>query len=814
MYKTANTQLNSKRQYVKLAAALALTAIILLSCLQIAPVQAKTKTFGFLNANPTVVGLGQTILFNSWVTPQPPMFPGTSDGIKRTGYYYDFTKPDGSTFTEGPRTSDGAGTDWFVITADELGTWKVKFRWAGDDLYEGCETVETTFVVQQDPPPGWSETPLPEGYWTRPISAADRGWYVIGGAWMQSTGRDSPCFNPYSTGPDTAHVLWTVETGMGGLIGGEYGATDYSCSAPSKVIMYGRAYYVANGAIHCVDVHTGEEIWNPPVPTTARSVFALPGPTPYLWALSSNRFERFDASTGESTKIVTGQPGGDELINLLGSSRSWRMNRQWLDSNGIFYINIDDSLERFIGTLAYDTKVSSTNFYAGVLWHIQRESMNSTTVHLYDYPYGNSTAEIIETYTMPIQDLASLAVDTANGIVFHLSNGGNSTAALNATTGELMWNIQREYYIEGQGVAMNGVGSCGATDTMKVYGFDLYTGEQIWESEPSTYPWGGFRAYSAGADYNNFYFLAYDGTIRAYDINTGNIEWTVSSGVDVSGETPYGTWPFYNNPAIVNGKVYATTAEHTPTHPLKRGDKLYGINSETGDVMWSILGCNQQIAISDGVLVASDSYTPVLYGFDKGQTETTVVTSQKIAARDAMVLFEGTVMDLSPAQPNTPAISDEDMSAWMEYIHMYQPKPDATGVQVHLTAIDPNGNLQDIGYATSDSLGNYAITWIPPVPGLYTVTATFEGSGAYYSSEAGTSFVALETAATPAASPSTPSTTQTPATPTPIQPASPSPSEAPQPPTSSTPTETYIVIGAAVIIIVAAAAALLLRQRK
>jgi hypothetical protein len=81
----------------------------------------------------------------------------------------------------------------------------------------------------------------------------------------------------------------------------------------------------------------------------------------------------------------------------------------------------------------------------------------------------------------------------------------------------------------------------------------------------------------------------------------------------------------------------------------------------------------------------------------------------------------------------------------MEYLYMQKPKPaDVKGVQVKLTAIDPNGNFQDIGTANSDELGNYAISWTPPVQGTYTVRATFAGSESYFSSQAGTSFVVVE----------------------------------------------------------------------
>ena len=161
-------------------------------------------------------------------------------------------------------------------------------------------------------------------------------------------------------------------------------------------------------------------------------------------------------------------------------------------------------------------------------------------------------------------------------------------------------------------------------------------------------------------------------------------------------------------------------------------------------------------------------------------------------------------------------MSDASQAKWMEHIYMQKPEPtNAVGVKVHLTAIDPNGNLQDIGNVTSDVKGNYITSWTPPVPGLYKVTAQFEGSESYYGSDAETGFVVSEAASpVPVGTPTpTPIQTITP-TQTPAQTASPSPSQAAQPPGSETPTTTYIAIGAAVIIIVAVAAAFALRRRK
>jgi hypothetical protein len=92
--------------------------------------------------------------------------------------------------------------------------------------------------------------------------------------------------------------------------------------------------------------------------------------------------------------------------------------------------------------------------------------------------------------------------------------------------------------------------------------------------------------------------------------------------------------------------------------------------------------------------------------------------------------------------PNgVPAIADEYQEDWMEYVYMQQPCPAyAEGVEVILETLDPNNNFYEIGRATSDASGFYSIMWEPPVPGKYSVYATFKGSGSYYRSYAETAF--------------------------------------------------------------------------
>ena len=89
----------------------------------------------------------------------------------------------------------------------------------------------------------------------------------------------------------------------------------------------------------------------------------------------------------------------------------------------------------------------------------------------------------------------------------------------------------------------------------------------------------------------------------------------------------------------------------------------------------------------------------------------------------------------------------------MEYVYMQKPMPaNATGVEVSLDTLDPNGNFVHIGTVTSDISGIYSHMFTPEVPGKYTIIASFEGSGAYYGSSAETA-INVDAAAEPTPAP-------------------------------------------------------------
>jgi hypothetical protein len=384
------------------------------------------------------------------------------------------------------------------------------------------------------------------------------------------------------------------------------------------------------------------------------------------------------------------------------------------------------------------------------------------------------------------------------------------------------------------------------TETMRNWGYSMDTGEVKWGPTAPEISALGFY-FSTGGQlsakaiaYGKFYQAGYGGILYCYDMKTGTLDWTYGNGGEGNSTysglaTPYGNYPIGTG-AIADGKVYLFTSEHSPTSPYWSGCRIRAVDAFSGKELWKVygyagVGSNNGMAVADGNLVYLNCYDMQLYCIGKGPSATTVDAPMTDIKLGDDVLVRGSVFDVSAGTQQTeqaghfpsgvPAVSDASMDEWMEYVYMEKPKPaEVTGVSVHVTAIDPNGNFQDLGTAKTNELGNFALAWTPPVPGLYTVTATFEGSESFYHSQAGTSFVVSKSSAFPAVVTPTPTATQPPATakpatPTPIQtPLSPAPTQAVTPPASAEPTMTYIAISAAVVVIAAIAAALVLRRRK
>jgi hypothetical protein len=286
---------------------------------------------------------------------------------------------------------------------------------------------------------------------------------------------------------------------------------------------------------------------------------------------------------------------------------------------------------------------------------------------------------------------------------------------------------------------------------LKWYVYDMKTGEKLWESEPE-------NAYFYYGMYDNYYngmLLTsgrFGGTLTAYDIRTGDIIWKyIAEGAGT--ESPYGN-SIFRGELIADGKIYLSAAEHSASTPLWRGPNLRCLDAETGEELWKILFWGERsttLAVADGILTGFNLYDGQVYAFGRGPSITTVTAPDSEVKLGERIVIKGTVTDQTPtgrrdvnnnlqfSLKDTPAISDEDMQRWMEYMFMGQAYPDdAQGVEVVLSVLDSNNNFREIGRVTSDTTGVYSLIWEPEIPGDFTIFADFEGSASYGPSSAKT----------------------------------------------------------------------------
>jgi hypothetical protein len=827
-----------------------------------------------------LIGVGQTEIIFFWTNAVPPTAVGAYGD--RWTWTVEVTAPDGSKTTLGPFTSDPIGGGWTQYTPNQVGTYTAVAKMAdhtitglpvppGGYLYGSDATINDTylgdtsepviFTAQEEQIESWSETPLPQGYWTRPIYAANRNWYVLAGNWLAGAAQNvGPTSNfGYGTGPESAHIMWSTPMWAGGIMDARFGDTGYQTSHYEgldfipPIILDGKIYYnvrsLPREGWRVLDLYTGEELWfhnttGPVTGVSASSSGSIPGESlafgqildvenpnqhggfPYLWSTSGpgGTWMMFDAETGSYIcsianvsargTSVYGTDGSILYFNVVGSGTNkrltcwntsraiwwkpyWAQNEYWMwrpglnvtyDGNNGFQLNVSipDVSGSVLAVLEGEYviggtagKNNGTYIEDGNMWALSLEPGKEGTLlwsYNYEPPERLAPDQIADTAASR-NSMYGPFVDLEDG-VFHFVDGAS----------------------------------------VRRYGYSLATGKLLWAGDPE--PALNFYGRSTNTYQGKLLSGGYSGVLTAYDIKTGDIVWTYTASQE-GYESPYGNYPIVIT-CIADGKIYLVSGEHSATQPLWRGSYLRCIDADTGDELWKVLfwggaqvaGAEvggRSVSIADGFLVGLNFYDNQIYSLGKGPSATTVTGPDTAIPLGEKVLIKGTVTDecigarrlVQEGKVNiVPAIADEYMSEWMEYLYMQQPCPDYfEGVEVKLETLDPNNNFYEIGTVTSDASGLYSIFWEPPVPGKYTIIATFEGSDSYYASYAET---ALGVSEAPTAAQSMEPELAAPA-PTALV-------EATEAPLIST--EIAIIAAVAVACIIGAVAFLALRKRK
>lgn len=787
-----------------LALTIAATAVISVQTSKAQTAASPLPTHPYLAISPNPAGINQEVTLSMWLGEINPAAL-VSGGSRWENFTVLISEPDGTSQTLGPFRADDASFAFIIYVPDQIGEYTLEFSFPGQhvtgtswlgvpvDQYFGASSFTATLVVQEQPATSTPQALLPTAYWTRPINSQNSDWYTISGNWLTIKPLDDDTYTsnvaPYTTAPNSAHILWTKPIIYGGLIGGEFGGgatshyyegKSYQAMWTPPIIINGVLYY--NSAIapyqgfYAVDLRTGQTLWFSNATSVWNGIgvsqsitlgqiynYLSPnqeGASPYLWNMIGDPWRMYDANTGNLILSIANPrsgtnvegPNGEILSYVYGNGwlAMWNSSRCIMESRPTYGFPSDAFNNEW--TWRPQNNVS-INWIAGVQWNVSVTTFPG----------------------LAIQAINSGVIFTAPNLFIGIGSPPiptNMIAGYSSTTGQLLWNRTLTLpsgpataYTYAYGPMADGVFTSYDALSMEWYGFSARTGNELWgPTEADTNPWGSQpRASSSQIAYGILYGAACDG-IRAFNITTGQLLWTFSglnSGTDFPG---FSNYPFVGSAiTIADGKIYVTTGL-THGAPMFRGAQLYCVNATSGTLLWSISDFNAggALPISDGILTTFNGYDNQIYAYGKGPTKTTVTAPDPIIVLGSQVLLTGTVTDISVGAkqdqvaanyPNgLPAVSDDSMSQFMEAVYMQQAYPeDVEGVEVVITTLDPNGNTYEIGRTTSDMSGTFGIAVDPPVPGLYKIIATFKGSESYYGSSAVT-YLNVEEAPSPSMS--------------------------------------------------------------
>jgi len=771
-----------------------------------------------------------------WLDWVPPTSVGKFGD--RWKFYVDITGPDGTKETMGPFTSDPVGGGYIWYTPTQMGTYTVMSRFPGqkltgipgredninvNDTFAPSTSNPTYFTVQQEQIPRYIETPLPTDYWTRPVYDTNRGWGSFTmGQWLSGDAFDNKYTGlrvrgiPYTTGPESSHILWTRPVWSGGVMGGQFNDVGYYTGIAyeqycgPQIVLDGKAYYSVEqpprGGWYCIDLYTGETLYYENNTDGTRDmpefgqVLNIENPNqfggfPYLWrtsGLGSNTWEMLDGFSGRSIcKIANVSSRGRQFIDSIGSICFMNFVNLGTTTAPNYYMQIWNTTEAIwyktsFGVFPPKTLLNGTTnipvtTQSNDYWQWRPENLD-----VYDgnngYSMNVSVASILGPRNSLVNQTGNILEIKPDEFVIVGTNGRNDDRGIvqgflrayslkQPDWGQTLWDITftppkaidsfpNSTYLGENGTPQilgvsseNGVFFFSAKGAGRHWIYSLETGQQLWEGQADSqwYYYGSSGSSVEKAVHNGrFYSIVRGGELTVSNATTGEFLWNWTAPYIGYLETPYTYTPAHLT-FFADDKVYFQSYEGAGLNsPIRRDGAIFCIDTKTGEMLWRLtfwpgytLDSSMPV-IADGRFLALDAHDNQIYCIGKGPSATTVTGPENTIPLGEEVLIKGKVTDQSPSGRHTttgnldfslkgtPAISDESMDDWMEYLFHQRPKPtDAKGVEVILETLDPNGNYYELGRTTTDTNGEFGCVVNPPVPGKYQIIATFEGSASY-----------------------------------------------------------------------------------
>jgi outer membrane protein assembly factor BamB len=315
---------------ITISISLLLMLTMAISLVALPPVNAhdpawQIPTYAYIVAEPSPVGVGQTVHVYMWLDPVYGRAGGGNAEIgwnastastalpantyRFLNYKLTITDPDGHTTVHTiDKVWDTTSNQFYTFTPAVAGEYTCTFEYPGQVYGENgngyeesplmgdtymASSASTTLTVQEDPiPDPLGSSPLPKQYWTRPIYGEGTDWYAISSNWLggapYKSDTSSSLYRPDAQGPLTSHVMWTRPLQFGGVVGGEmfseggsypggaglgvmyFEGSSYEPRFTAPLILSGKLYYTEpvsftgpdSGPTVCVDLRTGEVLWS------------------------------------------------------------------------------------------------------------------------------------------------------------------------------------------------------------------------------------------------------------------------------------------------------------------------------------------------------------------------------------------------------------------------------------------------------------------------------------------------------------------------------------------------------------------------
>jgi len=622
-------------------------------------------TESFLNVGPNPIGVGQGLTVDMWLM-EPPPTAANQYGDRWTGMTVLVTKPDGTTQTLGPFSTDDTGGVAVYYTPAAVGNYTFQMSFPGQtlannnpappyaignvavasigDYFEPSTSNTVTVTVQQATISTIPWTPLPTNYWTRPINANNNNWYSISGNWIGLSGNynSSSNYNPYSLAPTTAHILWTKPEAFGGTVGGDFGGgiaiggeTAVSAVGGESSNYYSNRQYetmftpiILNGVLYyeqypqstqnptgwlAVNLQTGQTIWTD-------NAANYGGGSPQQTALTS-------------TGIVTTLNCGELLCYASpnqygGSAYLWSTGTPaGIVSTGTTYNLFDAMTGMYILSIVNGSSMTLTADASGDLigYWVNDANPNAPTLNEW-----NSTQAITTYWNQVGGSNTPWQWRTAQDAKIPFKDGIMWSVPLPSTyAGNSITQLTSSSFGPGFAIAAINSGVI-ILDCMSLEGYSYQqgfiieagynqnTGAQLWITNRTETPETRLAGPSSLMDGDGIYVeINYDTLIaNAYSDNTGHLVW---GPVTLPNANTYDTYQIGGQ--VVNDTLYLWAM----------GGDVYAINMLTGTVLWQYTTGTAQYntpygiwpiwtqgspeIIADGVLFFAEghSYSPPLF---------------------------------------------------------------------------------------------------------------------------------------------------------------------------------------------------------